>query len=135
MKDKVPDSPESKPIDLESNGTSIETREDDQDIILGDASDVEVIVELSIPRDGEEQDFEVIGRRDSLEHIFIDEEQPKQSENFESNGGRNVDELNRREIIEFDDSPSQRLRLKDKDKQKAKEKSTQNKRNYIAPDT
>lgn len=45
-----------------------------------------------------------------------------------------MDELNRREIIELDDSPSQRLRLRGKGKPKAKEKSTQ-KKNYIAPDT
>lgn len=74
MKDKVPDSPESKPIDLESNGTSIETREDGQDITLRNASDAEAIVESSIPRDGEEQGVEVIGKRDSLERMVIDGE-------------------------------------------------------------
>lgn len=135
MKDKVPDSPESKPIDLESNGISVETREDDQDITLRNTLDAEIIVGPSIPRDGEGQDVEVIGKRDNLEHMVIDEEQPRGSGSVESNGGRNLNELNRREIIELDDSPSQRLRLKGKGRPKAKEKSTQNKKNYIAPDT
>lgn len=134
MKDKVPDSPESKPIDLEFKGTSVGTKGDDQDMALENTSDTGVIAGSSTPPDGGE-DVEIIGTPDSPEHMAIDEEQPKKGGNLEPHGGKNADEFNYREVIELDDSPSQRLKLKGRGKLKAKEKPSQNKKNYIAPDT
>lgn len=119
MKDKVPDSPESKPIDLESNGTLAEFKEDD--MALSNTLDAEVIVESPIARSGEGQNVEILSLRNSPEHMAIDEER------------LNEVELHR-EVIELDDSPSQRLKSKGVGKTKAKEKSPQNRRNYIAPD-
>lgn len=134
MKDKVLDSPESIPTDLEYNGNLAEVKEDDQDMVLSNTSDAEVIAESSILCDGEEQHIEIFGSRGSLEHMAIDEEQPNEIENPESHS-KNVDEHNHREIIELDNSPSQRLKSKGRGKSKAKEKSSQNRKNYIAPDT
>lgn len=133
MRDKVLDSPESIPTDLEYNGNLAEAKEDDQDMVLSNTSDAEVIAESSILRD-EEQNIEIFGPRGSLEHMAIDEEQLNEIENLESHR-KNVDEHNYREIIELDNSPSQRLRSKGRGKSKAKEKSSQNRKNYIAPDT
>lgn len=134
MKDKVPDSPESKSVDLESSGTLAEAKEDDQDMTLRNISDAEVIAESSIIHDGEEQDFEIIGTRESLEHMAIGEEQPKEIENLEPHSDKNAGEPNHREVIELDVSSSQRLKTKGKGKSKVKGKPTQNKKNYIAPD-
>lgn len=128
MKDKVPDSPESKPTDLECNGNLAEVKEDDQDMVLGNTSDAEVIAESSILRDGEEQNIEIFGPRGSLEHMTIDQEQPNKIQNLDKN-------VDYREIIELDNSPSQRLKSKGRGKSKAKEKPSQNRKNYIAPDT
>lgn len=119
MKDKVPDSPESKSIDLEFNGTLAEVKEDDMG--LSNTMDAEVIAESPITRNGEGQNVEILGLRNSPEHMAIDEEQPNEVESH-------------REVIELDDSPSQRLKSKGGGKTKAKEKSLQNRRNYIAPD-
>lgn len=131
MMDKVLDSPESIPTDLEYNGNLAEIKEDDQDMVLSNTSDAEVIAESSILRDDEEQNVEIFRPRGSLEHMAIDEEQPNEIESHR----KNVDEHNYREIIELDNSPSQRLKSKGRGKSKAKEKPSQNRKNYIAPDT
>lgn len=119
MKDKVPDSPESKPIDLEFNRTLAEVSEDD--MALSNTLDAEVITESPITRSGEGQGVEILSLQNSPEHMAIDEERPNEV-------GLH------REVIELDGSPSQRLKSKGGGKTKVKEKSPQNRRNYIAPD-
>lgn len=139
MKDKVPNSPESNSIDLESSGTLAETNEDDQDMPSRNVSDAGIATDAKSTfvlreSEGKQQDFEIIGTQDSLERMDLDE-WPKPIENVRSNGDEKPAESSSREVIELDDSSSQKLKPKGKSKPRVKEKPLQRKKSHIAPDT
>lgn len=130
MKDKLPNSPGSRSIDLESNETLAEAKEDDQDALprnilgLGDAVESEL---TSATRD-DEQDVKIVETRDSLELMALDEVPRKEDKNTAADSSD-------REIIELEDSSSQKSKPKAKGKSKAKAKPPHRKTNYMPPDT
>jgi hypothetical protein len=130
ISDKALDSPGGGgSIDLESSQTLIESKSDGPDVFSTNTLDTSGVAEslVSMARDDDDDDLEIVATQDNLEHMALDVESPMENEGTANTNGT--------EIIDVDSS-IQRSKFKGRSKLKAKAKSPLKKiKNAMPPDT